>query len=221
MKFDVKSLLKDKNVLYIVSFLAITNMLSYLFARNYDAVVFFVVVGFLTTYFSKNMIVVMLVAMLSTNLFMGTKVVTKKVESMATRQADEEKESEDKKLEAMENEKEEEGAKPSNEDKPENQTDSNGKKKSKIDYAATLEEAYDNLEGLIGKSGIEKMTADSANLLKKQEALVQSMKGMEPLLQNAQKMMESFDVKNLEKMSSMLTGTMNKLGGIGAAAEKK
>jgi hypothetical protein len=220
MKFDVKSLLKDKNVLYIVSFLAITNMLSYLFARNYDAVVFFVVVGFLTTYFSKNMIVVMLVAMLSTNLFMGTKVVTKKIESMATRQDDEEKESEDKKLEAMENEKEE-GAKPSNEDKPENQTDSNGKKKSKIDYAATLEEAYDNLEGLIGKSGIEKMTADSANLLKKQEALVQSMKGMEPLLQNAQKMMESFDVKNLEKMSSMLTGTMNKLGGIGAAAEKK
>ena len=218
MKFDVKSLLRDKNVLYIVAFLAITNVLSYLFAGNYDAVVFFVVVGFLTTYFSKNMIVVMLVAMLSTNLFMGRKVitvVTKKVENMATRQ----EESKEKVEEEKKNP--EEGAKPSNEDKPENQTEGSGKKKSKIDYAATLEEAYDNLESLIGKSGVEKMTADSANLLKKQEALVQSMKGMEPLLQNAQKMMESFDVKNLEKMSSMLTGTMSKLGGMAPNVEKK
>lgn len=219
MKFDVKSLLKDKNVLYIVAFLAITNALSYLIAGNYDAVIFFIVVGFLTTYFSKNMIIVMLVAMLSTNLLLGTRAVARKVENMATR-AEEDKKAEDKKVsEAAASE-----TAAANEHDAENKPETNGKKKNKVDYAATLEEAYDNLEGLIGKTGIEKMTTESASLLKKQEALVQSMKGMEPLLQNAQKMMESFDVKNLEKMSSMLTGTMNKLGGIGAPekpSEKK
>ncbi|GAG28895.1 unnamed protein product, partial [marine sediment metagenome] len=73
MKMNVRSLLKDKNVLYVVLFLAVTNMFGYLLLQNFDAIVFFLVVGFLTSYFSKNMIVVMLVAMISTNFLVGTK----------------------------------------------------------------------------------------------------------------------------------------------------
>ena len=73
MKMNVRSLLRDKNVLYIVSFLAFTNLFGYLLLQNFDAVVFFLIVGFLTSYFSKNMIVVLLVAMISTNFIVGTK----------------------------------------------------------------------------------------------------------------------------------------------------
>ena len=46
MKFDINSLLRDKNVLYIVAFLAATNVLSYLMAGNYESIVFFGVVGY-------------------------------------------------------------------------------------------------------------------------------------------------------------------------------
>ena len=41
MKLDVKSLLKDKNVLYVVLFLAVMNLFGYLMLRDLDAVFFF------------------------------------------------------------------------------------------------------------------------------------------------------------------------------------
>ena len=56
----MKSLLKDKNVLRVVALLSVLNLIGYLMIRDLDAVAFFTIVGFLTTYFSKNMIVVVL-----------------------------------------------------------------------------------------------------------------------------------------------------------------
>ena len=66
--------LNDKNVLYIVFILAILNILGYLLVRNTEAIAFFLIVGFLTTYFSKNMIVVLLVSMVSTSIFSSTRI---------------------------------------------------------------------------------------------------------------------------------------------------
>jgi len=59
--------MKDKNVLRIVAFISVVNLLGYVMMRDVDSVAFFVIIGFLTTYFSKNMIVVLLVAMITTN----------------------------------------------------------------------------------------------------------------------------------------------------------
>ena len=56
-------LLNDKNVLYVVFVLAILNLLGYLLTNNLEAIVFFLMVGFLSTYFSKNMIIVLIIAM--------------------------------------------------------------------------------------------------------------------------------------------------------------
>ena len=91
MKFNIKSLLHDKNVLYIVAFLASMNILSYLIAGNYESIVFFGVVGYLATYFSKNMIVILLISMLTTNLLLGTRMLKRNVESMTTKRKEEEK----------------------------------------------------------------------------------------------------------------------------------
>ena len=54
LKANTKMLLKSKAVLYIVFFVAITNFFSYLMLENYDGVTLFVLMGFLTSYFSKN-----------------------------------------------------------------------------------------------------------------------------------------------------------------------
>ena len=72
MKLNVDKLLTDKNVLYIVLFIAVANLLGFLLLRNFEAIVFFLLVGFLTTYFSKNMIIVFLVTMIATNLYVST-----------------------------------------------------------------------------------------------------------------------------------------------------
>ena len=72
MKLSLKNLLQNKIVLYVVLFLSITSMFSYLMAQNYAPVLFFIAVAFLTNNFSKNMIVVLGIALISTNLLTST-----------------------------------------------------------------------------------------------------------------------------------------------------
>ena len=71
MRFD--SLLKNKWTLYVILGLAITNIFGYLALGNNDALILFFVIGVLTSYFSKNMIVILLCSMLLTNLLIVSK----------------------------------------------------------------------------------------------------------------------------------------------------
>ena len=70
---SAKKMMENKIVLYVVAILAFVNVLGYLAKQNIQAVMFFLLVGFLTTYFSKNMIVVLLTAIVATNLLMITR----------------------------------------------------------------------------------------------------------------------------------------------------
>ena len=63
----VETMLNDKNVLYIVAFLAIMNFFGYIILRDSYALLIFLSVGFISTYFSKNMTVVLLSTLLLTN----------------------------------------------------------------------------------------------------------------------------------------------------------
>ena len=64
----------DKNVLYIMLIIAVVNVLGYLMMGNFEAVVFFVIVAYLSTFFTKNMVFVFLIAILATNFLMVSKV---------------------------------------------------------------------------------------------------------------------------------------------------
>ena len=74
-KMDMNSLLRSRNTLYLVLFLAVMNLFSYLMLKQLDAVAFFIIVGFLATYFSKNMIIVLLAAMVSTFLLVQVRLL--------------------------------------------------------------------------------------------------------------------------------------------------
>ena len=144
-------LLKDKNVLYVVMFVAVTNFFVYLLMHNWTAAVIFALLAYLTTYFSKNMIIVLLVAMVSTNVIVASGHMTRRVvEGM-----------EDKKTEEVEEDEK---------DKDEGYTN-----KSDINYPATLEKAYDDLDSLIGKDGIDKMTNDTSKLVEQQNKLLKNL----------------------------------------------
>ena len=105
MKFNIKSLLKDKNVLYVVLFLAVTNLFGYLMAGNFDAIMLFLVTGFASTYFSKNMIIIMLIAMLTTNFLIGGKFLGYKIKEglEGMKEGDEGKESKEGKKDMKKN----------------------------------------------------------------------------------------------------------------------
>ena len=61
------NLFSNKYVLYISFFFAIVTVANYLLRNNLEAVGIFIIIGFLTTYFSKNMIIVLLTTTVITN----------------------------------------------------------------------------------------------------------------------------------------------------------
>ena len=68
------SLATDKNVLYIMLVIAVVNVVGYLMMGNFEAVIFFAIVAYLSTFFTKNMVIVFLVSILATNFLMVSKV---------------------------------------------------------------------------------------------------------------------------------------------------
>ena len=68
------SLATDKNVLYIMLVIAVVNVVGYLMMGNFEAVLFFAIVAYLSTFFTKNMVIVFLVSILATNFLMVSKV---------------------------------------------------------------------------------------------------------------------------------------------------
>ena len=71
----ITKILNNKMVFYIVCFLAIANVLGYLFLGNFAGVFIFLLVGSITYLFNKNKTIVLLVPLLITSLFMMGKTM--------------------------------------------------------------------------------------------------------------------------------------------------
>uniref|UniRef100_A0A6C0ER03 Uncharacterized protein n=1 Tax=viral metagenome TaxID=1070528 RepID=A0A6C0ER03_9ZZZZ len=59
-----------------------------------------------------------------------------------------------------------------------------------IDYASTVEDAYDELNKILGSDGIKKLTGDTQNLMKQQLQLAEAMNGMGPLIKSMAPLMQ-------------------------------
>ena len=64
-----KALLHNRFVLYFVFILAIGNIFNYTFSYDLTSVGVFIAAGLLTSFFSKNMIVILVIAMVVSNIF--------------------------------------------------------------------------------------------------------------------------------------------------------
>ena len=70
---EASKLLTNKYFLYFIAFLAVTNVMGYIVTNKINAVIFFALVCILMINFSKNMTVVLIVAIIATNLLMVNK----------------------------------------------------------------------------------------------------------------------------------------------------
>ena len=59
-----------------------------------------------------------------------------------------------------------------------------------IDYASTVEDAYDQLNSILGSDGIKRLTEDTQGLMKQQLQLAESMKSMGPMIQSMAPLMQ-------------------------------
>ena len=81
---ECSKLLTNKYFLYFIVFLASTNVLGYIVTNKINAIIFFILVSLLTYQFSKNMTVILLVAIIATNFLMVNKRMREGLEGIAT-----------------------------------------------------------------------------------------------------------------------------------------
>ena len=216
----IKDLTTNKYVLYLVAFIAALNVLGYMAAGKNICVLLFILIAAITSYFSKNMVFVLAVPTFLVGFFAicdSMKSVKEGNQGMNKKDEDEENEDEDDNDDDDDDDDDNDTGNDNGDDDDdsgdgvkasENKTDgyrNSGRKGDRIDYATTLEDAYTNLNSMVGKDGIKALTKDTKALMKQQVELANAMKGMQPLIGQAKEMMNSLgEFGDLHKMANDL-----------------
>jgi hypothetical protein len=212
----MKDLLRNKWVLNIVAFIALLNLISFIITGNINNTIFFIVLALLVRYFSKNMIIVLGVPIVFVNLFSfknyregletqdasGAVATTIKtdVNNIKTK---------------LTTAKTDASGNTTTPDENFEVGRAKNKGANKIDYATTIEDAYDDLNKILGSDGIQRLTDDTQHLMKQQMDLAKSMEAMTPLIQNIMPMAEK-----AQQMMKSMDGGSNGLGNIMEMAKK-
>lgn len=206
-KSTVSNLLVNRTFLNVVFIISLLNIIGYLVYGNLHAVIFFILIAGIVGHFSKNMTIVLLIPLFLSNLFV---LLQNKREGMETATKDEIK---DKaaaadpakvkdtisKINQKASTKQGLPITPIHDDTVTTSTETEesfevGRSKKggyDIDYAATIEDAYDELNKVIGGDGIQKLTADTQQLMNQQLQLTKAMQGFAPMLENMKPLMDS------------------------------
>lgn len=229
----VSKFLTNKWVLNIVAFLALFNVIGYIVMGNLNSVLYFIVFAVLIRYFSKNMTIILGVPLIIVNLLAIKGNVLEGMESGKTKPNKPENKPENKQEQTNNIVKKNNSnnasvisdtsaaAAAANDDTSsggEQQGFEPGRRKNKgnnIDYATTIEDAYDELNNILGSDGIQRLTSDTQNLMQQQMQLAEAMKGMAPMIKSLEPM-----VNNLQGMMGQLGDGKEGLGGIMDLAKK-
>ena len=286
---EISKLLTNQYFLYFILFLAVTNVFGYLVTNKINAVIFFALVSLLTYQFSKNMTVILLVAIVATNFMMANKIIREGLENPTTTttnvttpsanvtnpldnasqldpeisqvagaiQSASSNDDLKKKMQlastspsvdtnsstqnAIKSVSEslndtnypldQPATDPNNMDLNQPPTElnapegfggqmsnnkrlSNGKSGPRLDYAATIEQSYGQLDQILGGDSIKQLTKDTQNLMAQQQNLFNTMNQMVPVLEGAQNMLQKFDIGGI-------TNSLNSIKGLGIMGGEK
>lgn len=205
MKFDSKTLLKDKNVLRVVAFIAVINLIGYVMVFDYDSVAFFAIIGFLTTYFSKNMIVVLLVSMIATNFLALIRSRNRSTSEGFGGKGGERK----GKASVRDASLDFKPATSSEDDEMATGVAGN------LDSGATIESAYENLENMLDSGAIKKMSGKTKELAKRQKNLHKQIQTLQPALKQSFALLNSMGgAEGVTGMIESVQGMIGKFGGL-------
>jgi hypothetical protein len=166
--FDFKDLLHNRIILYSFLLISLFHLFFYVNTGDYRSVATFILIGFLTSFFSKNMIVVMVFALTITHVLkFGVKSVS---EGLTNKES----------LEEGEEEEKEEG---------EEGEDEKGEKKVVKD----LEEKGTSKKGTT--ESMKGATEPMKELEAMQNAIMEKMKELEPLVTKAEQFVEKYQEK--------------------------
>jgi len=236
---------QNKFVLYGSLFAVLITILRFVANGNFNGVILLTLIGVLMTYFSKNMIIVLLTAFISVTILdmlhiggsiegmkssskEGADTLKDKKKKSTTDENQEDDDTENKegeetlhkdttaaaatptstadkpaadkpavKSETAGESKPKTGSKqgmtplsPASYDGKDHSAEKPASQRNRIDYASTLEQAYDNIENIIGEDGVRGLTDQTKSLMNQQKQLMENMKDMGPLLKSAEGFMK-------------------------------
>lgn len=214
-----KKILKSKIVLYLIIVLSILNVIAYISLYDYISLFLFASVALLGRYaISKNHIVYLSIALFATSFYNSRRAVEYFREGMKHNKDKEDEE------EHKGDDEEDEECEPDDEEclKKKNQSgfvnrrlsprviDGSDEDESvgrRIDYASTLEKAYDNLQDMVGKKGINSLMKDTQKLVAQQKSLMDVISNITPTLEKANTTLKGF---NLDSNFGQLKRGVNK-----------
>lgn len=220
MKIDLKSLSKDKNVLRIVVILSAANLLGYLLLRELDAIALFAVIGFLTSYFSKNMIIVLLTALVATNFLVVSRRAVSVREGMTTGSDEEEDEDkEDAKKSKASKAKKVDGASAGLDE------EMGSGRKDKLAEAApigagevnkklTSKLNQDNVSSHLSDDSKKAISEKQTSMYDKNAKLMEQLEMMTPAVEKSLKILETVPMEKIDTMVDKISSMMGKLGGV-------
>jgi len=258
MKYNFASkmqkFLYNKTLLNVVAAISFLNIVGFVMFNQTIAIVYFILIGLITSFFSKNMNVVLLVPLILVNLFVASPLLTFLNKREGFKEGGDATDSKKPSTTtasttSTSSTTSSTNAKPnkssnssvsspsstsqglpitpldyaSKNSESENNTDSENnvdehfevgraKKNSQgynIDYASTVEDAYDELNKILGSDGIKRLTNDTQSLMKQQLQLAESMKSMQPLIASMGPFMQQ---------AQGLLGSMGENGNLGNLA---
>jgi hypothetical protein len=221
--------INNKYVLYLTLVLAIVNVLCILSVQDFDSLTLFVISGLLSSYFSKNMIINLTIAMLVANTGLVKNVFREGMENKKKKcfkknkkgkwgEVDEDEDDctgkamcwAEKQDMCGKGKKESMGQRNVPSSKPANLNDDDDETEvDRVDYASTLESAYDNLQNMLGSDGVKGLTSETKRLVDQQKSLMESLNNMAPVLNSAKSTLDGLklpDIQGLQKMMTKING---------------
>jgi len=214
---SISKILTNKYFLNIIYILCLFNIIGYLIYGKIDIIIIFFLLIFLFSKFSKYLAIVFGVPLILVNLFAMKNRFVEGLENNDTKDITKEevKNTVDKVNTKIKNTQDLPITPPvDTTNTPTDESFEVGRSKKRgsyeIDYASTVEEAYDELNKIIGGDGMKKLTDDTQGLIKQQMELTKAMEGMAPLingmaplLNQAKGLLGSMDSSNLGNLADM------------------
>ena len=210
----VPSFLKNKYVLKFLIFMAIVNVLGYVALEEFNSMALFIVMILLSRYFSKNTSINILIAIIVASCFTLNNKVREGFKEKEKSKEPSKKEgiplgtsptpSACAKDEKMVNGECKKRTGFKNNVPPSSPAAVNNNEEGEIDVAAQMEDAYVNLNKMMGDGAMKSMASETKKLVNQQQDLMNTLHSMTPTLNKAKETLDNLDLPDMEQMTGIL-----------------
>jgi len=191
--------LDNKYILYVVSLVSFASLVGYLLKEDYASVIAFILIALVLRTITRNMILVLGIP------FVAVALMKIRVKEGMTDEKDED-DKDDKDDEEQKKETKAGKANPVAKSSPAAVDDDDDAADSvgRVDFAATMKQAYEDLQDVLDKDGIKALSKETQQLVEQQKSLMTSLNTMAPILKDAKSSLKGFNVPDIKNMIASL-----------------